>query len=185
MPDFTRRAIMIAFMDLLEQKPLSQITVKNITDVCGINRNSFYYHFRDIPTLLEEIVAEQAKTIISAYPTIDSVEKCLEVAVQFGLDHRQAVLHIFNSVNWNVYERNLMDVCHYVVSTYVDTVSAGHPLRPGDREILVMAYQCECFGQVVDWVNNGMKEDIVIPFRRLCELRHGMVEEVLRRSEEN
>ena len=48
----TRKAIKESFMLLLNQKPLSKITVKEIVANCGINRNSFYYHFSDIPTLL-------------------------------------------------------------------------------------------------------------------------------------
>ena len=45
MANFTRKAIKEAFLKLLNQRPLSQITVKDIVEDCGINRNSFYYHF--------------------------------------------------------------------------------------------------------------------------------------------
>ena len=58
MPSFTRQAIMKAFMQLLEERPLNKITVKDIVEVCGINRNTFYYHFEDIPSLIEAIVKE-------------------------------------------------------------------------------------------------------------------------------
>ena len=54
MPNFTRRAIKESFLKLLNQRPLNQITVKDIVEDCGINRNSFYYHFEDLPALLEE-----------------------------------------------------------------------------------------------------------------------------------
>ena len=45
-------------MGLLETKALSKITVQDIADACEINRNSFYYHFQDIPALIEEIIME-------------------------------------------------------------------------------------------------------------------------------
>lgn len=32
---------------LLEKKPLSKISVKDITEYCNISRNTFYYHFKD------------------------------------------------------------------------------------------------------------------------------------------
>ena len=54
MPNFTRRAIKESFLKLLNQRPLNQITVKDIVEDCGINRNSFYYHFSDLPALVEE-----------------------------------------------------------------------------------------------------------------------------------
>ena len=41
MPAFTRNAIIDAFLQLLDERPLSKITVKDIVDACGINRNTF------------------------------------------------------------------------------------------------------------------------------------------------
>ena len=43
---FTRKAIKETFITLLEERPISEITVKDIVETCGINRNSFYYHFQ-------------------------------------------------------------------------------------------------------------------------------------------
>ena len=39
----TKKAIQHAFVKLLNEQPLNKISVKDITDECGINRNSFYY----------------------------------------------------------------------------------------------------------------------------------------------
>ena len=36
MPNFTRKAIQEAFITLLNERPLKQITVKDIVDTCGI-----------------------------------------------------------------------------------------------------------------------------------------------------
>lgn len=49
----TRAAIINAFWQLLDEKPYNKITVKNIVERCQVNRNTFYYHFHDIPELLE------------------------------------------------------------------------------------------------------------------------------------
>ena len=64
MSDFMQKAIKTTFLQLLEQKPLSQITVKMIVEECGINRNSFYYHYQDLPALIEENFQEQALVIL-------------------------------------------------------------------------------------------------------------------------
>lgn len=39
----TAKLIKDTFAALLEERPLSEITVKEIVDNCGLNRNSFYY----------------------------------------------------------------------------------------------------------------------------------------------
>lgn len=48
MPNFTKKAIRASFIRLLGQMPLSQISVRRICEDCGVNRNSFYYHYHEI-----------------------------------------------------------------------------------------------------------------------------------------
>ena len=72
MPNFTKKAIKETFIELLDERPLNKITVKDIVEACGINRNSFYYHYQDLPALLEEVIAERVQALMSDHPTIDS-----------------------------------------------------------------------------------------------------------------
>ena len=73
MPNFTRKAIKESFLKLLSQRPLSQITVKDIVEDCGINRNSFYYHFADLPALVEEIGGGIMFYLMAGHPPISSL----------------------------------------------------------------------------------------------------------------
>ena len=41
MANFTKKAIRDSFVKLLNEKPISQITVKDIVEDCGVNRNTF------------------------------------------------------------------------------------------------------------------------------------------------
>ena len=52
----TKETIIDAFWQLLEEKPFNKITVQNIVERCTLNRNTFYYHFQDIPNLAEYTV---------------------------------------------------------------------------------------------------------------------------------
>lgn len=119
MSSFTRKAIIEAFVKLLNERPLNKITIKDIVEECGINRNTFYYHFRDVPDLIEAIVHEETELIISQNPSVQSFEECLEIAVQFILKNRRANLHIFNSTSRDMYEQHLMQLCRYVVETFL------------------------------------------------------------------
>ena len=47
------------FKDLLKEKPFNKITVNDIANKCDINRQTFYYHFKDIYDLLEWIFANE------------------------------------------------------------------------------------------------------------------------------
>lgn len=85
MPAFTRNAIIDAFLQLLDERPLSKITVKDIVDACGINRNTFYYHFEDIPALIEAISRQEMDLLMEKHARVESMEECLMIAVDFIL----------------------------------------------------------------------------------------------------
>ena len=53
MPRNTKKALADSLKDLLRTRPLSKVTIADITEGCGINRMTFYYHFRDIYDLVE------------------------------------------------------------------------------------------------------------------------------------
>ena len=124
----------------------------------------------------------EADRIIKKYPTIDSLERCLSVAIEVALENKRAVLHLYNSVNRDLYEQYLMNVCDHVVTAYVNTTLNGREVREYDKQLLIRFFKCTCFGQTIEWMNGGMKEDIRIPFQRLCELSQGMSDEFFRRS---
>ena len=84
MTNFTKKEIKNTFLEMLEEMPLNQITVKGLTERCGINRNSFYYHYQDIPALIEEIITEDADEIISNYSSIDSMQIGLKAVLDFA-----------------------------------------------------------------------------------------------------
>ena len=72
MAAFTKQAIKASFLKLLGMYPLRDISVKMIVEDCGINRKSFYYHYQDIPALLEEILTEQADALLASYQSVHS-----------------------------------------------------------------------------------------------------------------
>lgn len=184
MPNFTRNAIKASFLKLLNERPLNQITVKDIVEDCGINRNSFYYHFADIPTLLEEIVKEEIDRIIQNHETIDSLEECLEVAISFALQNKRAAYHIFNSINRGILEQYLLEMCQYAVEKYIGTMSMGMSIPEENKALIIRYYKCECFGQIIEWMNSGMKDDFMEQFSRFCKFGKGITSDLLRRSME-
>ena len=184
MSAFTKDAIKKAFLQLLEEKSLSKITVKDIADACGVNRNTFYYHFDSIPELVEEIVSDISKELIRDNAAAKSLEECIEIASKIALDNKRVLLNIYNSANRNVYELYLMRACHQVVEQYIQTVFGDKDIDSYDREILIRFYKCQCFGQVIDWMNSSMSYDLGRQLCRLCKLREGFVEEVARRCRE-
>ena len=67
-----------------------------------------------------------------------------------------------------------MEVCRYVVTTYLDGML--EEVEEADRDAILRFHRCACFGSVIDWLNGGMKDDIVGYFRRVCTLQKGWLE---------
>ena len=70
MSQVTKRALEQSLKNLLLKKPLTKITVGDIADDCGINRMTFYYHFKDIYDLVEWSCLEDAKRALMVVETI-------------------------------------------------------------------------------------------------------------------
>ena len=177
-----KETIKAAFIRLLEERPLREITVKDIVEDCGVNRNTFYYHFRDILALLEEIIVDQANRIIAEQGPALTMADCLETAARFAQEHRLAVLHINQSAHRDLFEFCLMDVCRRIVEDYAAAAIGSVPIPREDQEVIIRFYQCELFGQIMAWLNDGMRYDISKQFRRLCQLADGTTERMLRRA---
>ena len=179
MTQLTKREIKNTFLKMLEVKPLNQITVKLLVSECGINRNSFYYHYQDIPALIEEIVTEETDAIIREYSTIDSMETGLKAILSFASMKRKALLHIFNSINRDIFEQHLWKICDYVIRAYLDPILANSKLNEFEKKVAAKFYKCECFGFAMDWLNNGMEEEAQAQIDRFCEFHTKMFEQLL------
>lgn len=72
MSQVTKRALEASLKNLLLQKPLSKITISDITEDCGINRMTFYYHFKDIYDLVEWSCQEDASKALAGNKTYET-----------------------------------------------------------------------------------------------------------------
>lgn len=179
MANFTRKAIKETFIALLEERPLSEITVKTVVETCGVNRNTFYYHFRDLPALIEEIIRDEAEAIIRKYPSVNSFVQCFDALIEFASHRKRAIMHIYRSVSREEFERNLMMVSEYFVSSYIDTALAQKNIHQEDVKAVTRYYKCVAFGLVIDWLNNGMAEEQAQSVRRIFLLKKDPAVEIV------
>ncbi|MBR1433320.1 MAG: TetR/AcrR family transcriptional regulator [Ruminiclostridium sp.] len=183
MTNLTKKAIKECFVALLEKKPYNQITVKDIVEECGINRNSFYYHYADLAAVAEEVVMENADKIIAEHPSICSLEEFLDTVINFVLDNKKTVLHLYNSVRRDMFELYLWKVCEHCSEAYIGSLISAHNIGDAERKLIINHFKCAGFGEVLGWLNDGMKNDIKQQNALICELKRGMTEEMVERCE--
>lgn len=140
MARFTRKAIIQTFREMLEKTPLDKITVTNIIEKCEINRNTFYYHFRDIYDLLESFFKEELERVIEAN-TNESWQNMLRDVLQMVTENRQIVYHIFNSLNRDQLERYVFDSTNKHMYELVKKEAEGLNVTDEDIRFVSEFYQ--------------------------------------------
>ncbi len=182
MTSLTKDAIKQSFLKLLNSKPIDKITVKEIVQDCGINRNSFYYHFADIPSLMEEIFNDQADEFVSRSFSYENLYDSIMAAIAFSLENKTAILHVFNSPNRQFLDRYLNRVARRTVTGFFDNYTKGvKNISEEDREAIVMYYKSLLIGFVFDWINDGVQYDLSMKVKRICELFEGTLELAIER----
>ena len=179
MANFTKQAIKAAFLELLDEKPLNKISVRDIVERCGINRNSFYYHFQDIPSLLGEIIVERTNELMAQYPTVDRIEEAFRASIDYAQKNRRAIMHVYNSVSRDTFEASVMRLCAYMTEQYLKSAYPDAEISDTDREVLHRFIKCQLFGLCIDWMLGGMKPDTGEKMGRILELYRGVAELIL------
>ena len=184
MANSTKKALEASLKKLLKEKPFDKITIADLTGDCGISRMTFYYHFQDIPSLIEEIIKEDADRIIEQHPTVNSLRECINIMFRYALENKKAVLHIYNSANRDIYEKSMMKLCEYVVTKYLETVFGKDPESEKARASEIIFFKCELFGLSFEWIEKGMKEDAIEEIYSLADLCRDFSDEIMKRSKE-
>ena len=169
----TRASIIAAFSQLLEERPLNKITVKDIVDRCDINRNTFYYHFQDIPALLQEMMEEKVNVLIENHCALGRPLDCLKPALQYGAAHKQAVLHVYRAIPRETFLLYLNRFAQHMVGEYFDSISKTVSMPTDDAAILMRYYKGTLVGCVLDWLDDGMRYELETEIERLCFLMEG------------
>lgn len=179
MSGFTKEIIIKTLFELLNEKPLAKITVKDIVERCGVNRNTFYYHFRDISDVVEYALLRDVDKAFSRPVEVDSFLDCLEVLVnQIGVN-KKAMLHIYCSIQRETFTSALDKMCQYIVNQYVAHNFEKEIMEKEDMKVLMHFYKCVMTGVILDWLDHRMSYDLVEYAGRLRQLHGNNFEKTL------
>ena len=76
----TKNNLRIAFWSLYAQKPIEKISIKEITELAGYNRGTFYLHYKDVFDLMDQIkneLIEEVESVLTHHPVPELVARRL------------------------------------------------------------------------------------------------------------
>ena len=181
MSQVTKRALESSLKKLLLQKPLNKITINDITEDCGINRMTFYYHFKDIYDLVEWVCVEDAKRALEGKKTYATWQQGFYQIFEAVLENKPFIMNVYHSVSREQVELYLHKLTYDLLIGVVEEKAAGMSVRQEDKEFIANFYKYAFVGLMLDWVKNDMREDPQRIIDRLSLLLSGNVTAALER----
>ena len=181
MSQVTKRALEASLKKLLLERPLDKITVTDIAEDCGINRMTFYYHFRDIYDLVEWACQEDARRILDGKRTYTTWQEGFRRILDGLIDNRPIILNVYRSVRREQVENYLYKVTYALLDGVVEEQAQGMSVRQEDKAFLATLYQYMFVGLMLDWIKSDMKGDPQAIVSRLELAIHGNIRAALER----
>ncbi|MEG0374421.1 MAG: TetR/AcrR family transcriptional regulator [Raoultibacter sp.] len=147
------------FLELLKQKPLAKITVKELCEKTGVNRATFYAHYKDMYGIYEEIEAELTQTIMNSLNATlhrNSISEFSNELCTIIVENRSSCEAIFG-------EFGEPELANRVVDTLNESsIAVWRNERPelsdSDLKKLYTFMANGSLAIIRSWVQNGMQE---------------------------
>lgn len=183
MSNLTKKALREAMIRALNERPLEKIRVKDLVEDCGLNRNTFYYHYKDIYELLADIFETETEAIAEQIPEDDDDwERIFIDASRFALENKRLIFNVYNSISRDMLERYLYNVSTQSVARYVNQQAVGIDVSNEDKDLIIIFYKHAAVGIVLEWLQRGMKDEPESFIRRIRVLMYDSVKNALKNA---
>ena len=179
MPNRTKEMLAESLMKLLARRTLDKITIQDIVDDCGYNRQTFYYHFHDIYDLIDWIFAAQTQELIEKCRACGSLDVGVEAVIAYMRENRRLILNILRSVNGEKLLDNLYRSAQSIVLSALENHPGVQELSAEYRELVAEAFKYALAGLLIDWMRAGIPEDRVNKVRTMKAVYIGALEYAL------
>ncbi|MBC8537166.1 TetR-like C-terminal domain-containing protein [Feifania hominis] len=181
MSQVTKRALEQSLKNLLLKKPLTKITVGDITEDCGINRMTFYYHFKDIYDLVEWSCLEDAKRALEEKKTYNTWQQGFLQIFKAVQENKPFILNVYRCVHREQVEKYLQPLVDQLLLNVINEEAAGITVRDEDKQFIAQVYSYMFIGLMLDWIKDDMREDPQQIVEKLSKLIKGSVSVALSR----
>ena len=179
MSQITKRALEQSLKNLLQQKPLSKITISDITEDCGISRMTFYYHFKDIYDLVEWACAEDAARALQNKKTYDTWQQGFVQIFHAVRENKVFVMNVYRCVNREQVEKYLVPLTDQLIMGVITERAAGMTVREADQQFIAQVYSYAFVGIMLDWIRDDMRADPEELVNRLAMVIRGGITQAL------
>lgn len=186
----TKQALATALKNAMKKKYLSKITVSELIKECDINRNTFYYHFRDIYDLLKWTLEQDTVEIVRQTNLLVDAEDALRFVIEYVENNEHIMNCAYDSVGYDKMKS-------FFYTDFIDIMR--RTLDDGEKEMQISVdsefkdFVAEFFtealtGMLISWIKNKNKQDKEEVIQNVLQICKVSIPQVLRekaKSEEN
>ena len=157
MASTTKESLGAALKQMLCVKPIDKITVKDLVEICGVNRQTFYYHFDDVYDLLEWVFEEDANRVLPSEVVYEHWREDVMMFFTYLADNSAFALNIYNSNSRIYLLRYFKRRLQSCIRSFAIIVSEGKNIDRSDFEFVVEFYANGVVGLISQWLDLGMQ----------------------------
>lgn len=155
----TKKALSESLIKLLKEKPLSKITISDITGDSGMNRHTFYYHFRDINDLIVWTLETSSIQAMEGKTKADDWTVGFLALFDWAKKNQNFILSVYHYVSIDYIYRFFYEKSYKLLRSVVDDESVGLRVKEEDKDFIANFYKFGLVGLVIEWLDSAMMDD--------------------------
>lgn len=161
--------------ELMKVKPVSKITVKEITDLAQVSRHTFYNHFRDIDDLIGYLFKTEVINDLSKYCHTATWKEAVGLVLSYTYENRLICLNVFYSMGRVHLESFLHTTFVQVLTGIVGDLSKPFGLDEELQQECALFYADMITGVFTAWLIRNMKESPEEMLEKIDQMLGGVI----------
>lgn len=171
--EITKSALAASLRELMKEKRLHQITIKDITAQCKISRNAFYYHFHDKYDLASWIFCSEALPLIDSSSSLEGSWRGFIALCQHLHKNRDFYSEVFHYKGQNSLFDTLENIYFEMMKIYISNAcrQINSYINEEQQSVVARMYSHAFAGTIADWIKSGMPVEEISCFEKLNAIK--------------
>lgn len=155
--EHTKQQLASALKVLMAERPMDKITISDLTAICKIRRQSFYYHFEDIYDLLRWMFQNEAISLLQQHEGALLWQEGLLQLLRYLEENRAVCFCALKSMGRDhikrFFEADIYSIIHHTIEQLGENIGSNPQLDSFvDIEMLTHFYVTALAGMTESWL---------------------------------
>jgi len=166
----TKKAFADSLKELMKKKSFEKISVFDITENCGLTRQTFYYHFQDKYELVNWIYYNEVITEVIKDRTFENWSDGFFDMLTIMKSEQHFYENALKISGQNSFQDYLFLVSRELFLELIDRITMDKEIEDEDKEFIAEFFSFGIVGMISKWAKEGMKQTPFILTKRLKHL---------------